>query len=476
MHKKPKPVVGNSLSRLMTYITYFNLILLGHAEDLMGKILMPWKYAKYFTQNGIPAFFSLLDSFFIRKLYQRIADCFERPIIGFPAKKITILERTSNDYNKTFQLTVNEIPVLNVGSYNYLGFSSPGSRITDPIIKSVDELPLNYSTPIKDFNSNEVHQTLEREMADFIYQEDCAVFSMGFGTNTSTISILMRDSLIFSDEYNHTSLIKGMKLSESEIVLFNHNDMRDLEDKLKFHISQNHLNNSKSWKKIFVVIEGLFSMEGTIANLKKLVKLKRKYKFYIYLDEAHSIGAMGKTGRGVCEHLNIPHSEIDIHMGTFTKSFGGFGGYIAGSKKLINFIRKNNIFYNQQETMSPIVAQQILICLREIIKDTSRIKALRTNTRRLRDEFTNRGFYVIGDKDSAIVPILIPTPGKIGDFSRLCLARGLAVVVVGYPATPILLNRARLCVSSLHTNKDIDFIVHVIDEIGSVLGMKKLLK
>lgn len=459
-------------SIIMTYFTFFNLVILGHIRDQLGKIFTPWNYMAFFENDGMPAFFTTFDSFFIRRLYERIADCWNRPVVGVPGKSITILERESNDNNKTFIFTGERLNVLNVGSYNYLGFARNDGEIIKNVLEVVDKYSLNYNS-IYDCHKNEIVKNLEKELAKFLYQEDCMVLSMGYGTNTSTIPVLMKDSLIFSDELNHMSLIKGMKLSDSKVVVFKHNDMSDLESKLKHFITQGQPKTHKPWKKLFVVVEGLYSMEGTIVDLRTLVELKRKYKFYIYMDEAHSIGAMGKTGRGICEHLNVDFSEVDILMGTFSKSFGGFGGYITGSKKLINFLRKNNEFYKNGEFMSPIVAAQILFCLKDIIKDNSKIKKLHQNNRTLRKALQDKNFYLLGDKESAIVPILIPSPGKIGDFSRLCLDRGLAVVVVGYPATPVLLNRVRLCVSAAHTNEDLNFIVEVIDQVGSIIGMKK---
>lgn len=460
-------------SMLATYISFFNLVIIGHVKDLFGKIFTPWKYRLYFEQNGIPALFSLFDSFFVRRVYKRISDCWNRPTHGVPGRRTQVIERVSDDYNTTFRFTGELLDVLNTGSYNYLGFATNNGPVIDSVLRSADLYPINSPYPTADYAGAPVVGMLEKEFADFIHQEDCMVFSMGYGANSSTIPALMQDSLILSDELNHMSLVKGMKLCESLVVVFKHNDMKDLESKLRFHITQGEPETHRSWKRIFVVVEGLYSMEGTVVNLKKLIDLKKTYKFYIYVDEAHSIGAMGKTGRGVCEHLGVDHSNIDIHMGTFSKSFGGFGGYIAGKKEMINCLRTRSDFALYSEQMSPIVATQILESLRMVMSDDSRLKKLHENTKRIRKALEKRRFYVLGEDDSPVVPILIPSPGKIGDFSRLCLERGIAVVVVGYPATPIMLNRVRLCVSSSHTTEDIDRIVKVIDQIGSVMGMKK---
>lgn len=459
-------------SMLATYISFLNLLIIGHIRDHFGKVFTPWNYRFYFELNGMPPLVSLFDSFFIRRMYKRISDCWNRPIHGAPGRTIRLLERQSDDYNNTFMFTGHFLDVLNTGSYNYLGLASCNGPITDSVLESVDAYPISCPYPSADCADAPVVKILENEVADFLYQEDCLVLSIGYGTNTSIIPTIMQNSLILSDELSHMSLVKGMNLCESLVVVFRHNDMEDLESKLRFHIVQGEPETHRPWRRIFVVVEGLYSMEGTVANLKKLVELKKMYRFYIYVDEAHSIGAMGKTGRGICEHLGVSHSDIDIHMGTFSKSFGSFGGYIAGKKEMINYLRRYNDLSLYGEQMSSIVATQILESLRMIVRDNSRMKRLHENTRRIRKALKRRRFNILGDDDSPIVPILIPQPGKIGDFSRLCLERGIAVAMVGYPATPIMRNRVRLCISSSHTSEDIDRIVKVFDQIGKVMGIK----
>jgi serine palmitoyltransferase len=160
-------------------------------------------------------------------------------------------------------------------------------------------------------------------------------------------------------------------------------------------------------------------------------------------------------------------------MGTFSKSFGGFGGYVAGKRGIIDYLKSYSDSSLYGEQMAPVVTFQILECLRKIKSDNSIISKLHENTRAMRDSLRKLKFYMLGDRESPIIPILIPTPGKIGEFSRLCLERGVAVVVVGYPATPILLNRVRLCMSASLTIEDIDYIVKVVDQVGGLLGMKR---
>lgn len=474
MPSKPTndPTLGY-LYTLAIFVSFFIAVVIGHIRDQMGKVFTPWRYKFYYAGNyGEPPLFTTFDSFFIRRLYRRICDCWDRPIHGVPDRIISVYERKSSDNNETFELTGERMKLLNVGSYNYLGLASKDSEVNQKVVDAVDRYEINTAYPTADYEPNEACKILEKEMAKFLRKEDAMVFSMGYGTNTSAIPVLMKDSLIFSDELNHASLIKGIKLSKSRTVIFKHNDMQDLERKLKFHITQGEPETHRPWRKVFVVVEGIFSMEGTIVNLRKLINLKRTYKFYIFIDEAHSIGAMGNTGRGITEYHGVSTEDVDILMGTFTKSFGGFGGYIAAKKEIIDAMRMECDFAKYGEQMSPIVCVQILESLKQIINGRERLRRLHENTRMVRRAMKNLRFHLMGDEDSPVIPLLIPSPGKIGEFSRLCLERGIAVVVVGYPATPLLLNRVRLCMSSSHTPEDIQRLITVFDQIGSLIGMK----
>ncbi|KAG0419329.1 Serine palmitoyltransferase 2, partial [Dictyocoela roeselum] len=385
--------------------------------------------------------FTDFESFFIRRLYSRIRDCWNRPIKGMPGTTIDVVvrEKVGSDLiatNKSFK-------ALNLGSYNYLGFGSVEKDIIDKDIRVLYKNPVCYTGTICDTGVSKLVRALEKEMAAFLYQEDCIVFPMGFGTNSCNIPVLMDDQcLVISDELNHTSIIFGLKMSHATIKTFAHNNMEDLERVLRYNIAQGHPRTHKHWKKIFVIVEGLYSMEGTILDLKSLIDLKKKYKFYIFVDEAHSIGAIGRTGRGVCEYYDQNFNDIDIFMGTFTKSFGGFGGYIAGKKKLINFLRVYSDFCLYGEQISPVVAYHILQALRFIQTPAGqkRIARLQRNVKYFRKSLINLGYVIFGD-DSPIIPLLICNPGKIAPFSRMCLERGLAVVVVGYPATPVISSR-----------------------------------
>lgn len=227
-----------------------------------------------------------------------------------------------------------------------------------------------------------------------------------------------------------------------------------------------------------VIVEGIYSMEGEYCDLRNVVKVCKKYGAYVYLDEAHSVGAMGPTGRGCAEYTGVDPADIDIMMGTFTKSFGGMGGYISGDKVVIDELRKKCASSSYHNSLSPVVCQQILSSLKVIMgrdgTDTGKKKicALRDNSNYFRMRLCDMGLHVLGHYDSPIMPVMLYNPTKIAAFSRECMKRGLAVVVVGFPAVPILMSRARFCISAGHTREDLDRALEAIDEIADMLKLR----
>lgn len=459
------------ITMITTYISFLILIILGHFRDLFGKIFFKKKYLYMMKIGNRQPLFTDFESFFIRRLYTRIMDCWNRPIKGMAGTKINIITRCRN--KSDFIILDQTFEALNFGSYNYLGFGSPDSEIIKNDLEVLKNYPVCYTGTTCDSGVYDINRQLEKEMANFLHQEDCIVFSMGFGTNSCNIPVLVDEStLVISDELNHTSIIFRIRMSHACVRTFSHNNMNDLENVLRYNIAQGQPKTHRNWKKIFVFVEGLYSMEGTILDLKPLLNLKKKYKFYLFIDEAHSIGAIGKTGRGVCEYFNQDFSQIDLFMGTFTKSFGGFGGYIAGSKKLVNYLRIYSDFSLYGEQMSPVVANHILQALKFIQtpEGIEKIQKLYKNSLYFREKLIDLGFVVFGDY-APIVPVLICNPGKIAPFSRMCLERGLAVVVVGYPATPVISSRVRICISVNHTIEDLNKAIKIINEVGNYLGM-----
>jgi len=215
-------------------------------------------------------------------------------IIGVPGRYITLMDRITNDYCQTFSFTGTFTETLNLSSYNYLGFAQSSGPCADDVQEAISTYGISSASSRLEAGTSDLAVEVEREIANFVGKEDSMVFSMGFSTNATSFPALMGPGcLIISDEFNHASIRVGARLSGAVIKGYKHNDMDDLEKLLRREISQGQPKTRKAWRKILVVCEGLFSMEGTIADLPGLIRLKKKYKFYLFIDEAHSIGALG---------------------------------------------------------------------------------------------------------------------------------------------------------------------------------------
>lgn len=464
---------------LTTYISYMVLIIFGHVRDFFGKRFRPENYRHLQAAHGYAALNSDFDNFYVRRLKMRINDCFARAITGVPGRYITLMDRTTEDYNNTFQYTGTHTETLNVSSYNYLGFAQSEGPCADAVEECIKRYGISSASPRADSGTTDLALDVEDRIAKFVGKPAAMVFSMGFATNASSFSALVgKGSLIISDELNHASIRIGARISGAMITSFQHNDMADLEDKLREAISQGQPRTHRPWRKILVVVEGLYSMEGTMCNLPGILKLKQRYKFHLFVDEAHSIGAMGPRGRGVCDYFGIDPAAVDVLMGTLTKSFGANGGYIAAEKHIIDKLRVTNAGTIYGESPSPPVLMQILSSLKIITGELSpgqgeeRLQRIAFNSRYLRLGLKRLGFIVYGHDDSPIIPLVLYNPAKMPAFSHEMLRRKIAVVIVGYPATPLISSRARFCISAAHNKDDLDRILSACDEIGNVLQLK----
>ncbi|XP_039593749.1 serine palmitoyltransferase 3 [Polypterus senegalus] len=467
---------------VLTYMGFGVVTLFGYFRDF----LRAWGFEKCNLaqereeQKDFVPLYQDFENFYTRNLYMRVRDNWNRPICSLPGPQFDLMERVSDDYNWTFRHTGKVIDgVINMGSYNYLGFAE-----NDPtFLTSVEESNEKYGSGVcstrQEMGNLDIHEELEKLVATFLGVESAMTFGMGFATNAMNIPALVgKGCLILSDELNHTSLVLGARLSGSTIRVFKHNNMQSLEKLLRDAVVHGQPRSHRPWKKILIIVEGIYSMEGSIVRLPEIIALKKKYKAYLYLDEAHSIGAVGPTGRGVVEFFELDPRDIDVLMGTFTKSFGSSGGYIAGKKELVDFLRLHSHSAVYATSMSPPVAEQILRSMKCIMGldgttiGIQRVRRLAENTRYFRQRLNEMGFIIYGHEESPVVPLLLFMPGKVGAFAREMLKRKIGVVVVGFPATPITEARARFCVSAAHTTPMLDKVLNALDELGDHLVLK----
>ena len=363
-------------------------------------------------------------------------------------------------------------PCINLSSYNYLGFADDWrDTCSDAVMGVIDRFGSSMCGSSAEGAYTTLHRRLERAVAEFVGKPDAIVFNMGYGTNMTAIPALLgKGSLIISDSLNHTSIVNGARSSGATIRVFKHNDMRNLEGLLKNALSEGQPRTHRPWKKVLVMVEGVYSMEGEMVDLPAVVEITKRYKAYLYLDEAHSIGAVGKTGRGVCEHFGVDPADVDIMMGTFTKSFGAMGGYIAASKDFVDYMRHSSSGSAYGQQIAPLVVAQILRSFDIIMgRDGSNVGAaklqgIKDNANYFRQRLMDMGCLVYGHFDSPIIPVLLFDPCKISATSRELFKLGIAVVVVGFPATPLLTSRVRFCISAGHTRETLDFALEKVQE------------
>lgn len=464
------------VTALTTYFSYGLLFVFGQIRDLFRKIL------DWFRSNNLQGYAPIclgFEDFYKRRLYLRIQDCFGRPISSAPDAWLDVIERNSNDNNKTLKRTSNISRCLNLGSYNYLGFAASDEYCTPRVIESLKKFSPSTCSSRADGGTIMMHNELEKYVANFVGKPAAIVFGMGYVTNSAILPVLIsKGGLIISDSLNHSSIVNGARGSGATIRVFQHNTPSHLEEVLREQIAEGQPRTHRPWKKIIVVVEGIYSMEGDLCKLPEIIAICKKYKAYSYLDEAHSIGAVGKTGRGVCELLGVDPADVDILMGTFTKSFGSCGGYIAGSKELIQYLKHTSPAHLYATSMSPPAVQQIISAIKVILgedgscRGAQKLEQIRENSNFFRSELQSMGFEVLGDNDSPVMPIMLYNPGKIPAFSRECLKQNVAVVMSAFPATPLLLARARICISASHTKEDLIKGLEVISRIGDLVGIK----
>lgn len=492
------------------------LIAVGHFRDLVAGNFRHGRYLarsrEHHKSIGKPLAVLLKswENFYTRRIYHRVQDCFNRPIGSAPSANFDMIERVSEDGSKSFSVLSKQHKLctdisstyesgkhfggmtehgaitrkcLNLGSYNYLGFADDWNGTCEKqVLSSLEDLPVSLSSSRSEAGTSKLHVELEEIVARFLNKEEAIVFNMGFNTNSTVIPALISGSrgqdLIISDELNHTSIVNGARASGASIRTFRHNDAEHLEEILKEAILMGRPRSRRPWNKILVIVEGVYSMEGEYCNLKAVSTICKKYKAYLYLDEAHSIGAMGNSGRGCCEYAGVDTADVDIMMGTFTKSFGGMGGYIAASKDVINHIKASCAGMLYHNSLSPVVCKQVITSFQIIMGEDGtgigkqKLKDLRDNSNYFRMRLNDIGLQVLGNYDSPIMPVMLYNPTKIPAFSRECLKRGLAVVVVGFPAVPLLEARARFCISAGHKRDDLDYALNQIEEVAKIVKLR----
>ncbi|MGB2897020.1 MAG: aminotransferase class I/II-fold pyridoxal phosphate-dependent enzyme [Anaerolineales bacterium] len=345
-------------------------------------------------------------------------------------------------------------------SYSYLGLIGH-PRINAAARKAIDDFGTGTHGVRTLAGTLKLHSEMEETIAEFKGTDDAVTFTSGYVTNLTAISSLVgRHDYVFSDKLNHASIVDGCLMSGSKLIRFRHNDMDDLEAGLK---------DAPSQAAKFVICDAVFSMDGDIINLPKVVELCKKYDAWLMIDEAHSIGVLGETGRGIEEHFNM-EGEIDIKMGTLSKAIPSVGGYIAGDADLIKYLRHQSRAYIFSAALPPAQAAAAMEAFRVILDEPWRVKKLRENTKLFIDGLKERGFDTM-NTETAIVPLLCGTDEKAFEMTRQSHKRDLFVLPVISPAVPVGLARLRTTVTAGHESEEIERSMEILEQVGKEVGV-----
>jgi 8-amino-7-oxononanoate synthase len=300
-----------------------------------------------------------------------------------------------------------------------------------------------------------LHKQIEKKVAEVVGKEKAILYSTGFTANVAAISYLAgKDDLIIFDRESHSSLINGLKLAEAKWISFKHNNVKDLELKLRKY--------RNSYRNIFVVVESAYSMSGDLAPLREIVALKRDYNFYLYVDEAHTFGIYGDKGQGYCHEQGVT-DEVDFIMSTLSKATASIGGFVAARKEYCSLLKWSDP-YVFQACISPSDAAVVLACLEEIEQNPGMIRDLHEKNRYMRDLLASRGFN-LGDSQSPIIPIFIEDHRKLQLVVRELYQEGIYSTPICFPAVKVDEGRIRLILNAAHTREHIDATVEALEKV-----------
>ena len=351
--------------------------------------------------------------------------------------------------------------VINFCANNYLGLSSHPT-VLEAAKHAIDTHGYGLSSVRFICGTQDIHKELERKLSEFLGTEDTILYAAAFDANGGVFEPLLGPAdAIISDALNHASIIDGVRLCKAQRFRYQHNDMHDLEEKLKEAASARHR---------LIVTDGVFSMDGTVAQLDKICDLADKYEALVMSDECHSTGFMGKTGRGVHEYRNVM-GRVDIITGTLGKALGGAsGGFTSARKEIVEMLRQRSRPYLFSNTLAPSIVGASIAVLDMLSQTTELRDKLEKNTRYFRQKMTEAGFD-IKPGEHPIVPIMLYDAALAQQFAAKLLERGIYVIGFYYPVVPKGQARIRVQISAVHEPEHLDQAIEAFVAVGKELGV-----
>ena len=358
------------------------------------------------------------------------------------------------------RVMVDQKEKIMLASYNYLALIDH-PKLKEAGMKAIEKYGTGTSGVRFLSGTTEVHKKLEAKIAQFKGANDAITYTSGYVTNLAAITALFqKDDILIIDKIDHASIIDGCMLSGARYKTFLHNDMGRLEAILKD--SDNYVNK-------IIIVDGVYSMDGDVANLPEISRLAKKYKAKVMVDEAHSIGVLGKTGHGIEEYFGLENA-VDIHMGTLSKTIPSVGGYIAAEKSMIDYLRHNSRPFIFSAPIPPVNAAVAIAALEVIEDEPERVENLHRNMERYRAGIQSMG-YNIGDSVTAIVPIIVGEEEETLQLCKIVNEMGVFICPIVYPAVSKGTSRLRSHVLTNHTVEDIDEALSIFEKAGKSLGI-----
>jgi len=347
--------------------------------------------------------------------------------------------------------------VIMIGSNNYLGLTNH-PRVKEAAIKAIEKYGTGCAGS-RFLNGNlAIHEELEEKLAKFFHKEAALVFATGYQTNLGVISALVdRNDIAIIDKYDHASILDGCRLALGKVLKFRHNDMGDLERVLE---------GTKGKGKL-IIVDGVFSMEGDIADLPGIVRLAKAYGARIMVDDAHAVGVLGNAGRGTAEHFGL-ENEVDLIMGTYSKSLAAIGGFIAGSSEVINWIKHVARSMMFSASLAPPLVAAVSTAL-DLVEEQPELRAqLWRNTHKMLNGYRTLG-YDTGTSETPIIPIIIKDTVRTYQMCKLLFENGVFVNAVASPAVPPGRELLRTSYMATHTEDQLDKVLGAFEKVGKQL-------
>ncbi len=349
---------------------------------------------------------------------------------------------------------------LNLCSNNYLGLANH-PEIIQFCIEGIKKYGIGPGAVRSIAGTNVLHIELEKKLSEFKHTEDTILLQSGFNANLAVIPTLLDspDDAVISDELNHASIIDAIRLSKAKRFIYKHLDMNDLEEKLK---------EASGCRRKVVVTDGVFSMDGDIAPLPKIVELCQKYEAILVVDDAHGEGVLGNKGRGIVDHFNL-HGKVDIEVGTLSKAFGVVGGFVSSKSMVIEFLKQKArpFLFSSALTIPDTLAAIKAI---DIILNSDVVERLWENTRYFKTEMMKLGFD-LGNSQTPITPVMLYEESLTQEFAKMLFEEDIFAMPIFYPTVPKNKARIRVMISAMHTKNDLDFALEKFQKIGKKLGI-----